>query len=1004
MAVIRLKILPPPLGASIIDRPRLESLLGRIIEAHRMVCVLASAGAGKTTAVLQASRRLSRPLAWLSVDSTDVHVGRLLVYLEAAIARKLPSAEGVVASALHVQLPPTEVAGLLAQSIGDSQLLLVIDNAENIIGEPDALALVTSFARYLPPTARLVLVSRRVPHFDPDAGTPFLNYVAAVGEEDFAFTRDEARDALARSGREDIDVEHAIVSTGGWVTGVLFEAWRSAEHVVGLGGEADPLHGYLATQILGRLPSEDREFLVSTSLLEEITTDAAICLGIPDAAARLASLRAVRLPGAWDHTCGALRCHPRFREYLRELLSRRSEYEVKALHLAYARLLVDMHQDELAVDEFLGAGETSNAMATAERVILQVVERTDFALAERWLSKFRPISIGQWPALISAELMLAVLGEDFRRGQQLADDLLTDKRGRQLTARSSRVAGLVAWCYLHAGRLDEIKTVLATGCDGDELTAMRYTMRLLEDPRPGHQRVEGRLTGGPFDGLVMRTHYDLGRLRRLLDQQPSTSPWAATATAPWRVGALLAAGHIERGFELLHELERSHQQGVWLSAIIGPKLMIELGEKAVGWDRLRRGRERIVQSGSAMFYVLSLLTEAELQLRINQDPEAALNLIDETAQQPTAQRYAYLREQRGTLLGAALLALGDNRRARDQLAEAVAGMRRGERYLWLPTAGIYLAEAHWRLGEEQAADDAATIALSGAEQQGSNHALLQALSEFPAVLSRRLDSEPRADSPWHEIGRALAAAGHDHSTPAGGGVDIVEFGRATVLVEGNEVEIRLRKSYELLTLLASRAPVAVARNELIEVLFDGRTDEAAGAYLRQAMLRLRKAIPDILASTGGAVALNPAAGVTTESERMVALLRQASSMRGKDRVQILLQVLELADRGEYLPGISSQWAEERRRYLSTLVEQARHDAAEAVFAYGDHHQAARLAEQVLRADPFRESMWRLQMKIADAFGDQDRVVSVYRQCEQAMAELGTKPAPTTTALLNDLRR
>jgi hypothetical protein len=36
----------------------------------------------------------------------------------------------------------------------------------------------------------------------------------------------------------------------GWVTGVLFEAWRVGPHVEGAGGEADPVDGYRAACIL----------------------------------------------------------------------------------------------------------------------------------------------------------------------------------------------------------------------------------------------------------------------------------------------------------------------------------------------------------------------------------------------------------------------------------------------------------------------------------------------------------------------------------------------------------------------------------------------------------------------------------------------------------------------------------------------------------------------------------------------------------------------------------
>jgi ATP/maltotriose-dependent transcriptional regulator MalT len=157
--VIRRKILPPPLPESAVPRRRLEALLTELLELHRLVFVYASAGAGKTTAVLQASARLHRPLVWLDLDATDVATGRLLVYLEAALALQVPEVVGVASSALAAQLPHAEVAGLLAEAVGDRPLLVVVDDAERLAPAPEALEVLAAFARYLPATARLVIAS-----------------------------------------------------------------------------------------------------------------------------------------------------------------------------------------------------------------------------------------------------------------------------------------------------------------------------------------------------------------------------------------------------------------------------------------------------------------------------------------------------------------------------------------------------------------------------------------------------------------------------------------------------------------------------------------------------------------------------------------------------------------------------------------------------------------------------------------------------------------------------
>ena len=160
LRVIRRKIMVPPLADSVVPRKRVDALLTGLLDQHRLVFIYASAGAGKTTAIVHAAQRMQRPLVWLDLDSTDAATGRLLTYLEAALARQIPEAAGVATSALAAHLPHAEVAGLLAEAIGDVPVLIVLDDAERLAGAPDALEVLASFARYLPPFARLLVASR----------------------------------------------------------------------------------------------------------------------------------------------------------------------------------------------------------------------------------------------------------------------------------------------------------------------------------------------------------------------------------------------------------------------------------------------------------------------------------------------------------------------------------------------------------------------------------------------------------------------------------------------------------------------------------------------------------------------------------------------------------------------------------------------------------------------------------------------------------------------------
>jgi ATP/maltotriose-dependent transcriptional regulator MalT/DNA-binding SARP family transcriptional activator len=1001
--VIRRKIVAPPLAESAVPRHRVEALLTGLLDQHRLVFIYASAGAGKTTAILQTAHRLQRPLVWLDLDSTDSATGRLLTYLEAALALHVPETAGVATSALAARLPHAEVAGLLAESIGEAPVLIVVDNAEQLALEPDALEVLASFARYLPPFARLLVSSRTELPFRSRVGT--MPWVAAVGEEDLALTVTEAADALTASGRGDIDPVDAVVETGGWMTGVLFEAWQATDHVIGLGGEADPLHGYLATQILGQLDEADAEFLISTAVLEEVTVARAEALGLPLASARMHSLAGHRLPVSWQGHGTAMRCHPRFREFLLKRLTRRGEAAQREIYRAHARLLISEHHDEEAVEEYLKAGCLQDAIAIIRPVLERVIERTDFALAQRWLSALAPARREDDISLAASELMLTVVRETFAAGAELADRLDRLGQRRALARSSSRAAGLMAWLYLHAARIEDIDAVLAAARPGRDVDAARYAMAMVQDdPLLAEGGSLGELTGGPMDALVLRTHFDLGRLSELTSAPQS--PWAAKATESWRISALLSAGRTEPAFELYHRLVDSSDQSVWLSGLVGPRLMAEIGDRDEAWRLLHEGRRQILSTGSVLFEAYSMLIEAEFELRLHADPAAARTVLGRLTSHPAGSRYAFLIEQRDMLSGLAHLQEGQARDAAEELRRAVSGMQRGGRNLYLAPAAVYLSEALWRCGHEDAADHAAQLALTVATRQGTNHSLLTALAEFPDVLARRIDLETNADSSWHELARALRVRGIQLPAVLGATVEVAEFGRIAISVNGREVSPGLSKSLELLAFLANHDGGNVSREALLDALFDGRRDDSSSAYLRQATLKLRKVIPDVLVhdTKRGFVRLSAQVRVITESRRLAGLLGEAAALRGEERLRLLRSALEIADRGPYLSAITSIWVDERRQRLDELVCSARLDAADAAFATGNYRLAAQLAEAVVKSDPYREAAWRLLMRLADTLGDRDRVIAAYRSCERALAEIGAQPSPTTMALLRDSRR
>jgi DNA-binding SARP family transcriptional activator len=495
--------------------------------------------------------------------------------------------------------------------------------------------------------------------------------------------------------------------------------------------------------------------------------------------------------------------------------------------------------------------------------------------------------------------------------------------------------------------------------------------------------------------------YFRGRLRELTEDLPS--PWTKMAMTTGRIGALRATGHTAEALQQYKTAGRGGFFGGIVNSIVGPDVLLDAGRVEEARAALARGGDFIQANGSPILTGLHQIVAAKLALRGDHDAGAATTLLERV--DPAASG-SLVRELAQTWRGLAALIQDDQDTALSSLRAAVASMQASHRILELPTAAVYLGEAEWRAGDQDAADRAADIALDAASQQGSNHVLLQALADFPAVVARRIDAEAHADSPWHGIGRALAAQGVPVPTQIPTAIELVEFGGTAIILDGDEVRPILAKCYELLGFLAARNGAPASRDELLNALFDARDDESARSYLRKTIIGIRRLLPpDMLsASADGRVALSPDIVLASESVRLEQELAAAARLQRSELVTATEHALAPLQRGEYFPGIRSAWVDDRRQHLAELATTARAAAADAAYAADQYPNAESLAEAVLAADPLREATWRTLMRIHSAVGDYDGVIITFAQCEKALSAAGIAPAPSTRNLVNQLRR
>jgi LuxR family transcriptional regulator, maltose regulon positive regulatory protein len=294
------KLAAPRQRRGMIRRPRLEDALEAGAEAA-LTLVAAPAGYGKTTAVRAWAEHSESALAWVTLDAGDNDPGRLWTYVATAVDRIRNGLGRRAINRLHSSATSVDVAvDEVMNGIAEfgQPITLVLDDVQTV-PDGECLASLRYAIERLPPTARLVAITRA----DPSLDLARLRGRGALSElrpRELAFTGAEARELLVdRAGLElgDDQIETLLKRTEGWPAALYLAAlWlRSVEDqdraVHDFGGEHRHVAEYLSCEVLASLDVGRRSFLLRAAVLGSFTAE--LCdavLDRSDSAAALAEL------------------------------------------------------------------------------------------------------------------------------------------------------------------------------------------------------------------------------------------------------------------------------------------------------------------------------------------------------------------------------------------------------------------------------------------------------------------------------------------------------------------------------------------------------------------------------------------------------------------------------------------------------------------------------------------------------------------------------------------
>lgn len=1062
--LLRTKFLVPRPRPELLPRPRLLEWLNSNAD-KRLTLLSAPAGYGKTTLLADFINASSLPFAWYTLDAQDSDPTVFLTYLiealqsmkraPASLTRALGQTAQSLLDSAEANISPQRVLTVLVNELAEvieMPWLIVLDDY-HFVTSPVVHQLVDFLLENAPHDLRLIISTR----VDPPLALARLRargQLAELRASSLRFRDDEVAHWI-QTNLPEISTENLNLlseKTEGWVAALQIIrsslSGRGAQDVdamlSGMSGSRQFIFDYLAEEVFKRLPEDTQEFLLRTSILQQM--DASACnavASVQNAQFILEELEKQNLfVSSLDPQRRWYRYHYLFREFLLSRLQRVEIGSIRGLERSAGLHYESQGELEVALSHYLNAQDFESAARVVSVFAADYVERGRVEALHRYLSalpaevmKANPElllqhgnahwRLGQAGAAISAyeEARSSFAAQNNPSGVCRALTRLAEVNRAQGNYRQAETLSTEALSFANDDHAARAEALMALAKSVGFLTAMDKGRQLAEEAVQEARLAEDRISALARAnflqslGQICWWHGDPQATVRYCQEAlriapEEFSPIGAQAyislVTPYLYWRELdkALQYAERGLQIAQTL---HLKELLPSAYTAlGNVLTRLGETARAEASLRQGMEIGQQLGLASYEQLMATGYLAYNLcgqgRIEEARQLAEGALWSYTGNPDTYEAYVCRSvladvalenrqlEKAERLYAELVEVGERRQFRIPLAMVYFGLAYIHLETKRPTSGLEYARKALRLIE--ASRTFQLFLDQGIRSQVVSEALICAGEKSP-FLDRVLENLPE---------KSVQVLPDRYS------IRVQCFGNFRVLLNGEEVSQERwvsAKARDLLAYFVTMRGEKIPADKAFDAIW-GVKERTSRTAFHTALSRLRNALkarddsPRLILVEVGEYWLDSARFSIDVDEFNAAMAKARSATNDDVAAEWYERAVNLYQ-GEYLQNLYYDWVfPERRRlaqaYLNALQElSAYHLSAQSPL------KAVEYIEKAIHLDTLNEDLYRLSMRAYAAAGDRSSAARVYAKLQKILLdELNTKPMKETMDLYRKL--